>query len=193
VALAKSKKPSLILMDIKMPEMDGIEASRILKNDIETRNIPIVAVTASTMKSEEEKIGGICDEFLRKPISRKDLLGILLRHLKHSLAPTEPLAAPEGEEPFCCGTSKDTYDLEGLRERMEIELVPLWAGLQETMIVNQVLEFAEKTIEIATTHKATKLAAWGDKLRNMAMLFDMAGMEGALAQFPSFLGRNSKA
>ena len=186
VEIARSHQPAMILMDIKMPELDGIQASRILKDDPKTRSIPIVAITASTMKSEEQKIAAIADGFLRKPISRTELLTILLRFLKHSAdGASEPAGAGSGEA-FCSASPQEIHDAEGLRQRIENDLVPLWEELKDAVIVNQVLEFAEKTIAIAATHKDARMAAWGDRLRNEAMLFDMGGMEQTLAQFTNF-------
>jgi len=190
VKLAREKKPALILMDIKMPELDGFQASAILKDDPSTASIPIVAVTASTMKMEEERIKTVCDGFLRKPIGRTDLLNLLRRFLQHTMgAPVAAQASPGAEEAFCSLDAVQVHDPEGLRRRLETELVPLWTGIQDVLIVNQVLEFAEKAIAIAVTHKATRLANWADKLRNDASLFDMHGMEQTLAQFPDFLAQ----
>ena len=75
VELAKDKKPDLILMDIQMPVMDGLEAIGILKNDEETKNIPIVALTASVMKGAEERIlRAGCDGYISKPTDIEELL-----------------------------------------------------------------------------------------------------------------------
>ena len=189
VDLARAKKPALILMDIKMPELDGIAASHILKSDPATESIPIVAVTASTMKSEEEKIATVCNGFLRKPIARRELLNTLARHLKHTVK--RPAEQPQWEEPFCAPSDQAIFDPSGLQRRLEYELQPLWNELRETLIINQVLEFAEKIIGVATAHKAASLAAWGDTLRNQAMLFDMTGIEETLEQFPKFVNRTS--
>jgi signal transduction histidine kinase/DNA-binding response OmpR family regulator len=184
VELAQSKKPGLILMDIKMPVLDGIEASNLLKQDPETRSIPIVAVSASTMKSEEEKIGTVCDGFLRKPITRKELLVTLMRHLPHS-TDAGPPAPVVDEALFCDG--REVHDPEGLQQRLSRELFPMWEQTQEMLIVNQVIEFSERVIAIATTHRHAGLASWGDQLRNQAMLFDMAALELTLSRFPAFL------
>jgi len=81
VRLAREEKPDLILMDIKMPVMDGYEASRILKSDDSVRHIPIVAVTASALKQEEELILQCCDGYLRKPVSRADLVREMMRFI----------------------------------------------------------------------------------------------------------------
>ncbi len=82
VELAKSQKPDLILMDIQMPEMDGLEATQILKADATTSNIPILALTSYAMKGDEERIlQAGCDGYLAKPIDIKELLKIVAEYL----------------------------------------------------------------------------------------------------------------
>ena len=70
VELVRKHKPDLILMDIQLPEVSGLEVIRWLKDDEATRHIPVIAVTAFAMKGDEEKIRqGGCDAYLSKPIS----------------------------------------------------------------------------------------------------------------------------
>jgi CheY-like chemotaxis protein len=74
VELARAMKPDLILMDIMMPKMDGLEATRILKADAGTRNIPILALTSQAMKGDKERIlQAGCDGYLTKPIDIHEL------------------------------------------------------------------------------------------------------------------------
>jgi len=82
IELAKARKPDLILMDIQMPEMDGLEATRILKADATTRNIPILALTACAMKGDEERIFQAgCNGYISKPIDIKELLKTVTEYL----------------------------------------------------------------------------------------------------------------
>ena len=68
--LARQHRPNLILMDIQLPEISGLEVTRWLKEDNELRSIPVVAVTAFAMKGDEERIrSGGCEAYLSKPIS----------------------------------------------------------------------------------------------------------------------------
>ena len=68
--LAKAHRPDLILMDIQLPEVSGLEVTKWLKEDDELRGIPVVAVTAFAMKGDEERIRqGGCEAYLSKPIS----------------------------------------------------------------------------------------------------------------------------
>ncbi len=71
-------KPDIILMDIHLPEMDGFTATRIIKADERNRNIPVLALTASAMKGEEEKIlSQGFDGYIAKPIEVKKLLAVI--------------------------------------------------------------------------------------------------------------------
>ena len=70
VDLARAHKPDLILMDIQLPEISGLDVTRQLKADPELFKIPIVAVTAFAMKGDEERIRqGGCEAYISKPIS----------------------------------------------------------------------------------------------------------------------------
>jgi len=70
VELARSHHPDLILMDIQLPEVSGLEVTRWLKDDSQLSSIPIVAITAFAMKGDEERIReGGCEAYLSKPIS----------------------------------------------------------------------------------------------------------------------------
>lgn len=68
--LARDHKPDLILMDIQLPEVSGLDVTKWLKSDEELRHIPVIAVTAFAMKGDEQKIReGGCEDYISKPIS----------------------------------------------------------------------------------------------------------------------------
>jgi two-component system, cell cycle response regulator DivK len=70
VELARLHRPNLILMDIQLPEVSGLQVTQWLKDDEELRAIPVIAVTAFAMKGDEEKmLQGGCEAYLSKPIS----------------------------------------------------------------------------------------------------------------------------
>ncbi|MGI9481769.1 MAG: response regulator [Hyphomicrobiales bacterium] len=73
--IARENRPDLILMDIQLPEVSGLEVTKWLKEDEELRSIPVVAVTAFAMKGDEEKIiEGGCEAYISKPISVNSFL-----------------------------------------------------------------------------------------------------------------------
>ncbi len=75
VAVARAEQPDLILMDIQLPGMDGLEATGLLKSDAATRDIPVIALTALAMKGDEERIRAAgCDGYVAKPLAYKEFL-----------------------------------------------------------------------------------------------------------------------
>jgi len=82
VTLARDHRPDLILMDIQLPEISGLEITRMLKADSDLKRIPVVAVTAFAMKGDEEKIReGGCEGYIAKPISIPTFLDTVSRFL----------------------------------------------------------------------------------------------------------------
>ena len=82
LTLARDEQPQLILMDIQLPGMDGLEATRLLKQDDATRGIPVIALTALAMKGDEERIRAAgCDGYIAKPLAYKDFLAIVSARL----------------------------------------------------------------------------------------------------------------
>jgi len=82
IALARQQPSDLVLMDIQLPGMDGLEATRLLKADAATRGIKVVALTAFAMKGDEERIlAAGCDGYIAKPFEYRDFLARVARLL----------------------------------------------------------------------------------------------------------------
>jgi two-component system, cell cycle response regulator DivK len=82
LAMARAERPDLILMDIQLPGMDGLEATALLKSDASTRTVPVIALTALAMKGDEERIRGAgCDGYIAKPMRYKEFLETVSRFL----------------------------------------------------------------------------------------------------------------
>jgi len=80
--IAREKKPDLILMDIQLPEISGLDVTKMLKADDDLKSIPVIAVTAFAMKGDEEKIReGGCEDYLSKPISIMEFLNVVQKYL----------------------------------------------------------------------------------------------------------------
>jgi len=82
LTLARGEQPDLILMDIQLAGMDGLEATRLLKGDDATRAIPVIALTALAMKGDEERIRAAgCDGYIAKPIAYQHFLATIAAQL----------------------------------------------------------------------------------------------------------------
>jgi signal transduction histidine kinase/DNA-binding response OmpR family regulator/HAMP domain-containing protein len=85
---AERELPDMILMDIRMPEMDGKTATTLLRANPVTQHIPVIALTASAMKDEAEEALAVCDDYLLKPFTKPELLELLQRYLPHTVEQT---------------------------------------------------------------------------------------------------------
>jgi len=82
LALARNQQPALILMDIQLPGMDGLQAAALLKQDAATHAIPVIALTALAMKGDEQRIlAAGCDGYVAKPLVYRDFLAVIAAQL----------------------------------------------------------------------------------------------------------------
>lgn len=85
VAMAQKELPSLILMDVQLPKMSGLEATRVLKADARTGNIPIIVITSFALSGDREKAADAgATDYLAKPYSPRELLALVRRYLPES-------------------------------------------------------------------------------------------------------------
>lgn len=97
VDIAREQKPDLILMDIQLPEVSGLDVTKWLKEDEELKSIPVIAVTAFAMKGDEEKIReGGCEDYISKPISVTRFLDVIHKYL--GVAENEPKDDPKDRQ-----------------------------------------------------------------------------------------------
>jgi len=93
---ARQEKPDLILMDIQLPEISGLEVTKWLKDDKDLQNIPVIAVTAFAMKGDEQKIReGGCEDYISKPISVAHFMEVMRTYLGSK----DTVLAPASQDP----------------------------------------------------------------------------------------------
>ena len=82
VELARERRPDLILLDIQLPDVSGLDVTRLLREEEETRHIPIIAVTAFAMEGDRERVlASGCDAYVSKPIDVHDFLRTVAEYL----------------------------------------------------------------------------------------------------------------
>ena len=96
LTLARDELPNLILMDIQLPGMDGLEATALLKRDDATRGILVIALTALAMKGDEERIRAAgCDGYIAKPMGIQDFLTTVAAYLARTGTPDPTSLTPQ--------------------------------------------------------------------------------------------------
>ena len=178
-------------MDIRMAGMDGLEATRLLKADAETADIPVVALTASVMKEDEAEISQGFDGFLRKPVNRAALVGELARFLAHEMAKiaSAEQAASEVAEAWPPGDldAESLTKLSALVGALESGVRPVWEGLRRTANVTAVEAFAELLEGLEHGTLFPPLQAWTKKLKGQAAAFQMDILPQTLEEFPGLV------
>ncbi len=199
VELAKQHHPNLVLMDMKMPVINGYKATQIIKHDNNTTNIPVIAVTASVMKNQEKRIETICDGYLRKPVSKDELVIELSRFLKYTMEQSEyPVLKQHDTET----ENQEDYDeipadpeiLSRMPDLLKLldEQVKIWEDISDTLTINDIEDFASLMKEMGTEYKYMPLAAWGDRLESSAAMFDMDALPDILKTFPEIINKIKK-
>ncbi len=191
VECASIYKPDLILMDMKMPVMDGYEATEKIKTDEALKDITIVALTASAMKSSVNKIMGTgVDGYLRKPVSLYQLVSELMKFLPYKvLESTGEKAAgkpkdtgKKSEAPM--KISKEALEnIPELLEKLNEEYIPRLEELQNTMIMSDLEDFGDDMIRLGDQYKIEKLHHWAEMFLRQVQNFDMENLPKTIANF----------
>ncbi len=193
-------KPDVILMDIRMPVMDGYEATRRLRNIEALKHIPVIALTASGMKEEKDKtLSSGFDGFLTKPIQRSELFEELAKFITHSKK-----EAPRRSEDFdklslnfdklsltdMDPVSPETMGkLPELIDKLENELMRKWDSARKNSFFDEISAFAEQVKGFGETFGLGILQKYGEELAGHAGSFDIENMNAALDTYPKLVGR----
>ncbi|MBF0280404.1 MAG: PAS domain S-box protein [SAR324 cluster bacterium] len=189
VALANNFKPDVILMDMRMPVMDGYNATMELKNEQETKNIPVIALTASAMLQSEEVVSKICDGYLRKPVNQEELVAELTNFLGYSIIKNEELKNSGADH--LLSTNEEIVEIE--QDSVE-ELIQFlkskkkdWEKLSEVLVIDQMEIFATSIKDTGEHYNYPPLIQWGSQLHSQASSFELDVLPQTLSQFPSLI------
>ncbi len=198
VEMAKKHRPDLILMDMKLPRIDGFRATRIIKKNPMLKACPIVALTASAMKTHLDKAHSAgCDKVLTKPISKRILIEALAQFLPFVNAPTVADAAasaaknqaPSHLVPFSLKSLSDKAKaaLPEIIACMENDLMAKWDRIHETFFFKEIEDFAKEINDLGKKFKITQLETWAGVLLRQSQDFDMEKLPKTLGYFPKIL------
>ncbi len=183
VLFAQTYHPDLILMDLKMPIMDGYEAIKQLKQHENTQNIPVFALTASVLG--KTSASDQFDEFLSKPIQIPKLLRALSRYLKYTHHPilkqkTETIAVINTLSP------SEREKLPELNEKLS-QLIPKLKSFSGALDLDQVQEFAKNMRDLGHQYSISSVTHFGVHLYELAQNFESAKIRTLLKTFPDLI------
>ena len=184
LALVEEYHPDLIIMDIRMPVMDGIEATRQLKANPKTTQIPVIALTASTIEDQSSLAAKGFDGYLLKPAGAGKLFSELAQHLSHRI---EEKSGGESLE------VNGITNLDKLVAALYREILPVYEEVKGAMEMSLVQQLGEGLVTLGQKHNARGLAAYGAELINYVERFDVVNTRRKIQEFPELAKQLSNA
>lgn len=174
--------PDLILMDVKMPILNGREATNILKSDSEFSNIPIIVLTASVKMENINELKKEFNGYIAKPIYEESLLRELSKFLPHKIIEKKLVSVEESS------LFKVTEEIKGLFEKhFDDELKTLWQKASKGFSFDATINFADALSDFATKYKQENILKIAVLLKQTAEDFDIENMENNIKAFEEFL------
>lgn len=190
-------KPDIIIMDLVMPEMDGLEASKRLKSNEKTKNIPLLIISGSALKDEEEKVlqAGV-DEFLRKPVQKFELFNSMMKYLKYDK--TEQAEPDQIEDDVETEDSikipdeipeETRKELPNIIENLKGELLDKSKELQTKLRLGSVGQFADHITKIGEKNGIKIVYQYGSELKKHVDNFETAIIKTKLNEYQKMVGK----
>ncbi|MBK9392008.1 MAG: response regulator, partial [Bacteroidetes bacterium] len=183
----KDYKPDLILLDLKMPGMDGYEVARRIKSDKVLSKIPVIAFTASVFSVDTVVKSENFDGQLLKPVRKSDLINVLARFLKHRVIRDN--RNEESHDPLVDeNISEETLqNIPEIIDLLEKKMVPKWTVINGQLILFRIEEFAKELEEISSKYDLGILKSYSLKLLKELELVDLISIKETLNVFPDLI------
>lgn len=180
--------PDIILMDLKMPVMNGCDATRIIKADDRLKDIPVIIITGSALKDQTAAIERECgDSLLNKPVSKSDVIIEMTRYLPyHTLSNDAGAAAGEQEKIPVSPASREKLK-ELLRLLQAPDMTMRWDNLRKTLIFDEIEDFCGHLMELDHLYRSRILSRWAARLFDDLQTFDLIKIQQTLGEFPGLL------
>jgi CheY-like chemotaxis protein len=182
---ARSIRPDIVLLDIRMPEMDGNDALAEIRQTPGLELMPIIAVTASSLLEHEESLREQFNGYLRKPFSQRQLFTELAQFLpRQPKLESQPVS---GDAPQIPGVWGDLTAKLGRLAREE------WPAVRDSLAINETLAFARKLEQLGTSANSGPVLAFARTLTGHAEVYDVEALEKHLEKFPALVEEMSTA
>jgi len=188
VEFVKGFKPDLILMDLRMPEIDGFETAGNIKSDPDCKEIPIIAFTASSMKTDLSRIKEVFDSHIWKPAQRNNVINEIIKFIPYSVK-TE-ISEPEKSFSLSEKIEMDKEEISELFKKLEhitIKFVPKAELLLQIMDMEDAEIFINDFTEFCEANEVVHFNGYIAELHKYFDNFDIKGLEKHLKKLPEFI------
>jgi CheY-like chemotaxis protein len=190
VELTKRFKPDVVLMDLRMPVMGGLEALKRIRADEEIGSIPIIALTASGMKEKQTRIlSEGFNSFLRKPIHKSVLFQEFTHYLKYCSANDTRQKEQKKKPKVDIAINPET--LSQIIKELNETFKPMWLSTKENLFFDDIDKFASELTKLGRKSRLRSLERYGNELKLHVQNFDVEKMNSVLDAFPELIERIS--
>jgi PAS domain S-box-containing protein len=180
-SLAKNRIPNLVITDIRMPGMDGLQLLNKLKGDDNLKDIPVIAYSASALKDQKEKIlRNNFAGFLTKPVSLTDLFAEIMKFIPHTVVDGTKSTQLSND------SVSDTRvtDLPELLHSLESDFNDTWKTFEIRQPISEIRTFGENLVALGNKHNSGLIKDYGCRLRNAAENFNIETILRLIKYYP---------
>lgn len=178
--MIREENYDLILMDIRMPRMDGLEAIRFIRDTLDIDTVPVIAVTASVMKEDYEHLLNAFDGIIEKPVNKSLLVSTLQRFLPH----TQKEQTEEEESLFATSSLSQEQ-----QERLKNSLADFGKrieGILESGDIELAEKFAEELLQTGSEFDLAAIVKYASALKEDCESFNIGSVENSLQEYPKY-------
>jgi CheY-like chemotaxis protein len=181
----KKNQPHIILLDIRMPEMDGVAVLKQIKHHNDLNGIPVIMMTASENEIEVDECKRLgCESFLYKPFTKAEIQDLVAKTLLDRYCRSEKIGIEELIEQE--NNENQTRSAMFIFE-LKDSLIPEWKVLREDLFLDQIVRFAKKGLIISERYHCEPLRIWCKKLITQAETFNLEQVELTMNKLPQIL------
>lgn len=182
--ILKHTKPALVLLDVRMPGIDGYEVVRRIKNNRDLAHVPVIAYTASVSSQDNREKAENFDGFLYKPVNRSELLTELIKHLPHKRIRKDNESLPNPQGQLLKGVAKMPLEAGSLLEQ---QFLPQWHEVIDGMVLFKVEEFANRLLDFAGKHDFDYLENYANQALTYVNDIKVDDLRVHLEKFPKII------
>ena len=202
--LIQTQQFNLILMDLKLPDINGYELTKIIKSQENFNQCPIIAFTASSKKYEKDEVLDIFDGYLLKPINYSDLVKEFTKHIPVTIcqiAVPEEITANRGtsnlihriefdekkQAGFILNSKLNNSELNNLIKLLEKRILPKISKSKEIIIMDDIFEIISELKDFRNDYNVPILNDYIENINTYYLHYDIHNLQGIMHQFPTLI------
>ncbi|MCB1100117.1 MAG: response regulator [Verrucomicrobiae bacterium] len=188
VDITTARQPDIVLMDVRMPELDGKNALAKIKANEDLKDIPVIAATASSLLAESNYLKKIFDGYIRKPFSRAELFAVMASVLPRATDKVvESVLQGSTDDPGAAVGATNGREWHALVGRIQDGLANQWRNLDQTMSMDEVGDFARCLRAWGEEANCPPVCRYGHALSGYVDHFELSNIEACLGNLPKLL------